>query len=72
MRLSVPSVPVSLMASVVPKHSDRGRRSLLRFDHLDLVMMLLEQPVAGKFLTDIGDELNTAAPLRELAGSEAA
>ena len=65
-RVNVPKVPVSFMASVVPKHSDNGRRSLRRFDHLAEMFL---QPVAGEFLTDSGDELN-GARLRELAGSD--
>ena len=65
-RVNVPKVPVSFMASVVPKHSDNGRRSLRRFDHL---AEMFRQPVAGEFLTDSGDELN-GARLRELAGSD--
>ena len=67
-RVSVPRVPVSLTASVVPKHSDRGRRSLRRFDRLEV---LVSTSAAGEFRADRGDELN-GARLLELAGSEVA
>jgi len=61
----VPRVPVSLMASVVPKHSDNGRRSVCRrFDRLVAEFLT---SAAGEFRTDSGDELN-GARLLQLAG----